>query len=68
MREVDKLKMKELKEEADCYAVIHKTACESWTHGNVKDAWKDKDGNICVQYEDGTWWHYRTTPGGVEWW
>lgn len=23
---------------------------------------------LCVKYEDGSWWHYRQTETGYEWW
>ena len=63
-------KMKELKERADQYAKEHMKAFEEWKHGGVADAWlHEGNGNIvCVQYEDGSWWHYEETPEGLEWW
>ena len=61
-------KMKELRERAEEYAREHKKACEGWTHGEVEKAWLDDDGNICVQYEDGCWWHYRETEESLVRW
>lgn len=60
--------MKELRERAEEYAREHKKSYEGWTHGEVEKAWIDDDGNICVQYEDGCWCHYRETEAGLEWW
>lgn len=63
-------KMKELKERADQYAREHKEAFEDWPHGEVADAWlhEGKKDIVCVQYEDGSWWHYEETPEGLKWW
>lgn len=30
-----------------------------WKEGSVKDFWKDREGNLCIQYESGSWWHYK---------
>ena len=59
-------KMKELEERADQYAREHKEAFEDWPHGKVADAWlhEGKKDIVCVQYEDGSWWHYEETPEG----
>lgn len=61
-------KMKELREQAEEYWHKHMAACEDWTHGTVEKAWIDDDGNTCVQYEDGSWWHYKETSEGLQWW
>lgn len=63
-------RMKELKERVDQYAREHKKAFEDWTHGEVSDAWlhEGKKDIVCVQYEDGSWWHYEETPEGLKWW
>lgn len=61
-------KMKELREQAEEYWQEHIAACEDWTHGEVETAWLDDDGNTCVQYKDGSWWHYKETPEGLQWW
>lgn len=46
----------------------HMKACEDWNHGQIKGSWLDADGNLCIQYEDGCWWHYRETESGLQWW
>ncbi len=63
-------RMKELKERADQYAREHKEAFEDWPHGKVADArlHEGKKDIVCVQYEDGSWWHYEETPEGLKWW
>lgn len=63
-------KMKELKERAEHYAEEHKKAFESWTHGEIVDAWLHKGNEkvVCVRYEDGRYWHYEETQDGLKWW
>lgn len=36
----------------------HKLACEVWEHGEPVKAWFDADQNLCIEYEDGQYWHY----------
>ena len=37
--------------------------------GDIVDAWEDEDGNTCVRYSSGEWYHYRTDDcGHIEWW
>jgi hypothetical protein len=43
----------------------HRAACEDWTHGEPEKVWKDGDGTLCIEYEDGAWWHYGDNG---EWW
>lgn len=50
------------------YAKAHIDACDPWVHGGIGKTWTDGDGNTCIQYEDGCWWHYRETEDGLEWW
>ena len=61
-------KMKELSMWAEECRQVHIAACEDWAHGEAVKAWLDDDGNLCAQYEDGSWWHYRETLDGLEWW
>lgn len=36
--------------------------------GDIVDAWEDEDGNTCVRYSSGEWYHYRTDDRGhIEW-
>lgn len=51
----------------------HKKAFENWTQGNMVDCWEDEDGNTCVKYDSGNWWHYKIVSLGdnsevSEWW
>lgn len=43
----------------------HKAASETWSEGNIKRTWVDDDGNLCIEYESGRWWHYNDKG---EWW
>lgn len=36
----------------------HKKAVTEWHHGEIEKVWFDHYGNICIEYEDGTYWHY----------
>ena len=63
--------MKSLEEmnEAINYMEAHKKAFEEWQEGAMMDVWRDEQGNLCIKYESGKWWHYRTSESGsVEWW
>ena len=47
----------------------HKKAVENWTDGEVQEIWIDGDGNVCIAYESGKWWHYCEDKNGkIEWW
>lgn len=67
--------MKSLKEmkEADRLFIsraisAHCAAHKQWTHGDPVEIWRDEYYFLCVRYEDGSWWHYRQTENGFEWW
>jgi len=47
----------------ECYE-NHKAAWESWENGEPARSWFDLDGNLCIEYENGKWWHYN---GAGEW-
>ena len=49
---------------AECYQ-NHKSAWENWENGEPVKALWDSDGNLCVEYENGKWWHYNEQG---EWW
>ena len=36
----------------------HKEAFEEWGEGEPVKAWFDFEGNFCIEYESGKWWHY----------
>lgn len=46
----------------------HYMAHKRWTHGDPVEIWRDEYEFLCVRYEDGSWWHYRQTETGYEWW
>lgn len=46
----------------------HRMAHRRWTHGEPVEIWRDEYEFLCVKYEDGSWWHYRQTETGYEWW
>ena len=48
----------------ECYQ-NHKSSWENWENGKPVKAWWDNDGNLCVEYENGKWWHYNEKG---EWW
>lgn len=60
---------KEVKERMESltekYYKAHKSACGDWTNGEPTKVWWDMDGNLCIEYENGKWWHYNEQ---VEWW
>lgn len=43
----------------------HKKAFETWKEGEIAKVWIDGQGNICIEYESGGWWHYNEKG---EWW
>ena len=43
----------------------HKKAFDNWREGNIRKIWLDKNGNICIEYESGRWWHYNDKG---QWW
>lgn len=50
---------------ARMYTQKHAAACEQWHEGEPTKVWHDDDGNLCVEYESGRWWHYNERG---EWW
>ena len=36
----------------------HKEAVEDWKEGEISKVWIDGNGNLCIEYESGNWWHY----------
>ena len=46
----------------------HKEATENWTDGTMECFWINNDGNLCIRYSSGKWWHYKGTKEGYEWW
>lgn len=50
-----------------CYTA-HKAAFLKWPYKKPVKSWYDEDGNICVGYESGRWFHYKITQEGITWW
>lgn len=46
----------------------HKKAFDCWKYGEPKRAWIDNNGVLCVEYANGTWFHYRQNGNNLEWW
>lgn len=55
-------KMKNLTE---VYFNHHKLAWENWENGEPVKVWWDNNNNLCIEYENGKWWHYNEKG---EWW
>lgn len=47
-----------------CYT-LHRQAFEDWKEGEIAKVWYDIDGNLCIEYQSGNWWHYNQHG---EWW
>ena len=57
-----------LRKKAEHAMKLHMQSVEHWKEGNVLDVWTDYDGILCIKYESGNWWHYRSVKGAIEWW
>lgn len=68
-KERDHMSSKELFKDAQLAHQKHSEALGCWNEGNPKEVWKDEQGNLCVKYESGRWWHYKGlhTPNLI-WW
>lgn len=53
---------------AQKYAEIHKAAFEVDRLGIIKQIATDNEGNICIKYSNGQWFHYRMVNDQLEWW
>lgn len=43
---------------------FHRSLFENWEYGEIKETWKDADGNTCIKYTSGNWWHYTVDKNG----
>ncbi len=59
---------KQVHEDARAYFDAHKAGCEEWTHGLPEKIWREGGDVLCIEYTDGSWWHYQNTKDGLEWW
>lgn len=58
----------DMQSRADRYFHEHLHAYNEWTDGEPARVWYDIDGNLCIEYESGRWWHYKETADGLQWW
>lgn len=47
---------------------FHKSVFEAWHHGEIVEIWIDEEGNTCILYSDGSWYHYRSENSEVIFW
>ncbi len=40
------------------YYGIHRKTIKKWDDGEIKSAWRDNDGNLCIKYASGNVWTY----------
>lgn len=55
-------------EKANRYYQDHRQQSGKWTHGEPMRWWRDENEILCIKYADGSWWHYKETDTGLEWW
>lgn len=53
---------------AQKYSEIHRAAFEVDKLGIIKQVATDEEGNICIKYSNGQWFHYRMVNNQLEWW
>lgn len=54
-----------MEQRATEYYQCHKKAFENWQEGEIEKVWIDGQGNMCIEYASGNWWHYNDKG---EWW
>ena len=47
---------------------FHRSQFDTWEHGEIKKTWIDENGNTCIMYQSGKWWHYKNKDGKVIFW
>lgn len=52
----------------ETYYRAHKGAYEEWPYGNLLESWNDENGDLCIRYETGAWWHYKRIGEQIIWW
>lgn len=55
-------------ERANIYFQMHGQQSGKWPHGEPIRWWRDENEDFCIKYADGSWWHYKETDTGLEWW
>lgn len=43
---------------------FHRSLFDTWEHGEIKKTWIDENGNVCIMYQSGKWWHYNVDKKG----
>lgn len=43
---------------------FHRSQFDTWEHGEIKKTWIDENGNTCIMYQSGKWWHYNVDKKG----
>ena len=57
------------KAKAQKFSEVHGMAWDNPNHlGEIEKVWQDEDGNLCIQYSCGEWYHYRLVGNRLEWW
>lgn len=46
----------------------HCSSKEEWQEGQPVESWIDANGDICIRYESGEYWHYKPMVDGFMWW
>lgn len=61
-------KIKEKVEELSVQAYKkHKEVFENWNHGEIQKVWFEEEA-LCIEYEDGQWYHYCWENDELIWW
>lgn len=56
---------KKMEHLTEVYFNNHKSAWENWENGDPVKVWWDSNNHLCIEYENGKWWHYNEKG---EWW
>ena len=51
----------------ECYE-FHRSIFERWEYGGIAESWTDEQGNLCIRYDSGIWFHYRRNGGELNLW
>lgn len=43
---------------------FHRSQTSNWEHGEIQKTWIDENGNTCIMYQLGKWWHYNVDKKG----
>ena len=51
----------------ECYE-FHRSIFEHWEYGAIAESWTDEQGNLCIRYDSGIWFHYRRNCSEINFW